>query len=312
MRTNSAEIAYCQYTTGMMTMELHEVLKQSSKEAQLTQQQIADKLGIDKSTYANYESGRRVPNARKYVELANILNISPYNYGMPLYDLDIFVPFLQYIFLTESIPKAQREKYKDAGVRIGNANWTLPGFLPIPFLDKIIDNNYDDSYIDDYFTQVFLQNNEEEVKKLFESLMKELEPKYVVPLDEARFCYNNEKFNACADLLFPLLEGVVRETNGIDKDVVNVDGIKVRNNGSFNAPTIYARMKSINVFLKNHFASGISPSRVIIKRNSLLHGESFCSGKFDCIRILNCIDSVVSFSAIINGSAKQIAEYREV
>lgn len=56
-------------------MDLHEALKKHRLLAQLTQQQMADKLGIDKSTYAHYESGRRTPDAKKYLEIASILQI---------------------------------------------------------------------------------------------------------------------------------------------------------------------------------------------------------------------------------------------
>ena len=56
-------------------MELHEALKARRIEMHLTQQQMADKLGIDKSTYAHYESGRRTPDAKKYVEIATLLHI---------------------------------------------------------------------------------------------------------------------------------------------------------------------------------------------------------------------------------------------
>jgi Predicted transcriptional regulators len=56
-------------------MELYEELKEYRKLAQLTQQQMADKLGVDKSTYAHYESGRRTPDAKKYLQIAKILGI---------------------------------------------------------------------------------------------------------------------------------------------------------------------------------------------------------------------------------------------
>ena len=56
-------------------MKLHEALRKYRGLAKITQQQMADKLGIDKSTYAHYESGNRIPNAKTHLEIAKILRI---------------------------------------------------------------------------------------------------------------------------------------------------------------------------------------------------------------------------------------------
>lgn len=42
-----------------------------------TQQQIADELGVTKSTYCGYETGKRQPDVQKIKHLAKILNTSP-------------------------------------------------------------------------------------------------------------------------------------------------------------------------------------------------------------------------------------------
>ena len=112
-------------------------------------------------------------------------------------------------------------------------------------------------------------------------------------------------------MLFPILEGVVRDFNGRDKDGVNIEGFKAHENGSFNAPTIDARMKSVNVFLKRYFASVIAPDPVITKRNTLLHGESFAVDKMTCIRLLNWIDSVRSISEILVVCANRVKDYKK-
>ncbi len=41
-----------------------------------TQQQVADLMGITKSTYCGYETGKRQPDVAKIKQLANILNTS--------------------------------------------------------------------------------------------------------------------------------------------------------------------------------------------------------------------------------------------
>lgn len=43
----------------------------------MTQQQVADKIGIDKSTYCGYETGKRQPDPRRIVQIAKALGVSP-------------------------------------------------------------------------------------------------------------------------------------------------------------------------------------------------------------------------------------------
>ena len=56
-------------------MELHEKLKHYRSLAGKTQQETADYLGIDKSTYAHYESGRRRPNAKDLMKIAKFFHV---------------------------------------------------------------------------------------------------------------------------------------------------------------------------------------------------------------------------------------------
>ena len=51
-------------------MELHERIKSLRMESGETQKQLADYLGVDVTTYAHYEAGRRTPNAAKLKMLA--------------------------------------------------------------------------------------------------------------------------------------------------------------------------------------------------------------------------------------------------
>lgn len=51
-------------------------LKIAREKAGLTQQQIADRMNIDKSTYCGYETGKRQPDVRKIKQLSEVLNVS--------------------------------------------------------------------------------------------------------------------------------------------------------------------------------------------------------------------------------------------
>lgn len=57
-------------------MELHERIKQRRIETGFTQQQAADALETDRSNYAGYESGRRVPPPDKLKKMADLFNVS--------------------------------------------------------------------------------------------------------------------------------------------------------------------------------------------------------------------------------------------
>ncbi|MBD5536780.1 MAG: helix-turn-helix transcriptional regulator [Lachnospiraceae bacterium] len=57
-------------------MGFPEQLKKARKKMNYTQQQIADKMGITKSTYCGYETGKRQPDVKKIKQLAEILNTS--------------------------------------------------------------------------------------------------------------------------------------------------------------------------------------------------------------------------------------------
>ncbi|MDD7356073.1 MAG: helix-turn-helix transcriptional regulator [Streptococcus hyointestinalis] len=48
-------------------------LKEKRKEANLTQQELASLLNINRVSYARWENGSREPNFKTLIELANIL-----------------------------------------------------------------------------------------------------------------------------------------------------------------------------------------------------------------------------------------------
>lgn len=231
--------------------------------------------------------------------------------GVHLLEKNITIPFIEHLFLKSSMPDAQLKKYKEAGARIGTANWTIPGFMPIPYLAEIIDKNINLAEIDAEFSKGFLENDEEEIKKLFTSMPESLDKKYHAAFEEIKFAYENQRYIACTALLFPLIEGIVRDCNGRDKNSVNVEGKKASENGPYNVPTIDADLKSLNIFLESYFAAGITPSSIITKRNTILHGESFQTDKMTCVRLLNCIYSVLSIRTMVDTCAYLIEKYQE-
>ena len=57
-------------------MEFSERLKELRKQAHLTQVELANKLGIVQSSYADWERGKKKPTQENLVKIAQILNVS--------------------------------------------------------------------------------------------------------------------------------------------------------------------------------------------------------------------------------------------
>ena len=55
---------------------MHNIIRELRKERGLTQQQVADHLNVDRSTYAYYESGRTRLNINIVVSLAHFFKVS--------------------------------------------------------------------------------------------------------------------------------------------------------------------------------------------------------------------------------------------
>lgn len=56
-------------------VNLSNQLKTARQKKRLTQRQVAETIHVDTTTYAHYELGRRVPNAKIWVELCRVLEI---------------------------------------------------------------------------------------------------------------------------------------------------------------------------------------------------------------------------------------------
>lgn len=57
-------------------MEFSERFKELRKQAHLTQVELASKLGIVQSSYADWERGKKKPTQENLVKIAQILNVS--------------------------------------------------------------------------------------------------------------------------------------------------------------------------------------------------------------------------------------------
>lgn len=60
-------------------------LKELRLEKNQTQQELADKIGINRGAYSNWENGKREPSFSKLIELSKLLNTTP-NYLLGISD----------------------------------------------------------------------------------------------------------------------------------------------------------------------------------------------------------------------------------
>lgn len=59
-----------------MSRKFHEILKEARQNAGLTQAQLAERIGVAKSTYCNWEQGAREPNVLKLKAIAKALGVT--------------------------------------------------------------------------------------------------------------------------------------------------------------------------------------------------------------------------------------------
>lgn len=94
-------------------MQLHEKLKALRLRHYYTQQEIADKLGVTRSTVSNFEIGRRKPEIDVLEKLAKIYNVD-LNYfaahNMKANDLMLLVDKAEAIFNDPKIQEAEKDK----------------------------------------------------------------------------------------------------------------------------------------------------------------------------------------------------------
>lgn len=83
-------------------------LRQKRKELRLSQAKVADKLNIDRTTYAYYESGRCVPNIKVINDIAKVLDIPVSTLINTILNEDVINE--------PSISKTSKRKNKDNGI----------------------------------------------------------------------------------------------------------------------------------------------------------------------------------------------------
>ena len=76
-------------------------LKEARLRSGLSQKEVAENIGVAKSTYSLYESGNREPNVNTIKKIADCLNVS----ADTLLDLMTNLPLLPLILMAKNTPK---------------------------------------------------------------------------------------------------------------------------------------------------------------------------------------------------------------
>ena len=94
-------------------------LKELRNSMRLTQQEVADRLGITRQAYSNYENGRREPGFETMVELSQIFNVNIFDlFEREEYHQALSSDFRDALFLNEATAAQQLSFH----IAMSNAN----------------------------------------------------------------------------------------------------------------------------------------------------------------------------------------------
>ena len=89
-------------------------LKVLRKTRGLTQQDLADRLGVKRATISNYEIGRRSPHLKELERISDILGVSLDYFGIGGSDLFDLVARARVLFEDDNVPAGEKAKaYKE-------------------------------------------------------------------------------------------------------------------------------------------------------------------------------------------------------
>lgn len=89
-------------------------IKALRKTRGLTQQQLADKLGVQRATISNYEIGRRSPHIKELEKIAQVLGVNLEYFGFGGSDMYDLIARAKVLFNDEAVPAEEKAKvYKE-------------------------------------------------------------------------------------------------------------------------------------------------------------------------------------------------------
>ena len=88
-------------------------IKTLRKARGLTQEQLAEKLGVQRATVSNYEIGRRSPHIKELEKIADVLGVSLEYFGVGGNEIHDLIARAKYVFENPEIsPNEKSDVYK--------------------------------------------------------------------------------------------------------------------------------------------------------------------------------------------------------
>lgn len=98
-----------------MKSDIGNKIKSLRKQKKITQQELADRIGLNRATISNYEVGRRIPHLPELQLFADFFGVGLDYFGVATRD-EVFdaLSRAKDVFENESIPRSEKEKlYKE-------------------------------------------------------------------------------------------------------------------------------------------------------------------------------------------------------
>lgn len=103
----------------MEKIEITTKLRILRKERKLTQEQVAQELGLKRATYGNYELGRRSPSLKELAKIAEFYGVGLDYFGVDAKnEVNELLARAQSVFISEEIPKEDKEAVYKALIRL--------------------------------------------------------------------------------------------------------------------------------------------------------------------------------------------------
>lgn len=98
----------------MENVPIGKKIKALRKTRGLTQQQLADLLGVQRATISNYEIGRRSPHIKELERIADAMSVSLEYFGVGGSEMYELIARAKLMFGDDSIPATEKAKvYKE-------------------------------------------------------------------------------------------------------------------------------------------------------------------------------------------------------
>lgn len=97
-----------------MNESIGKKIKALRKTRGLTQAELADRLGLERASISNYETGKRAPHLHQLEQISKVLGVSLEYFGVETNEAHDLIARAQMVFENDSIPHEEKANvYKE-------------------------------------------------------------------------------------------------------------------------------------------------------------------------------------------------------